>query len=103
MTFSKDFIIYFYFTLMFFYYASYLLLFFHILDSSKYIYFYNLNNFIQLFIALFLLIRFHPFRQKFEFHPSDSHIIFASACFLIVNLGIVNYFTKWGQTMFTYR
>lgn len=95
MTFEKDFIIYFYFTMIFLYYTSYLLLYFEILDSSKYVYFYQLNIFIQLFIALFLMIRYHPFLKKYQWNPSDGHIIFASGCFIIINLGIVHFFTEW--------
>lgn len=93
--FHKDFIIYAYFFLIILYYSSYLLLYFKVLDSSKYIYFYQLNHFIQLFIALFLMIRYHPFTNHLEWNPSDGHIIFASGCFIIINLGIVQYFTNW--------
>lgn len=95
MTFEKDFIIYFYFALITLYYASYLLLYFQYLDSSNYIYFYQLNNFIQLFIALFLMIRYRPFQSQFKWNPSDGHIIFASGFFIIINLGILNFFTSY--------
>jgi hypothetical protein len=39
---------------------------------------------IQVFIACILIIRFHPLRHH-SFNESDSDIIFASACFLLLN------------------
>jgi len=85
----------FYFSLMFLYYSFLILLYFKILGDVEYKYLYNLNNFIQLFIAVFLLFRYHPFKTKYELSRSDINLIFASACFLIVNLGILHYFSDW--------
>lgn len=57
----------------------------------------NLNILIQLFVCLFLMIKFHPFR-KHELKEFDSTIIFGSAMFLLTNLGftqlIKTYFEK---------
>lgn len=92
---SEDYIIYFYFGLMFLYYASYLLLYFKFLGASYYVYFIELNTFIQLFIAILLLIRYNPLQEKFKLSKSDSHLIFASACFIIINVGILQYFSHF--------
>lgn len=94
MTFD-NFIIFVYFFLICLYYASYLLLYFKVLNSSHYVYFYQLNNLIQFLIAVFLLIRYHPFKTKYDLLKSDGYLIFASACFLLINLGIVHFFTDW--------
>lgn len=51
------------------------------------------NIFIQTFVCLFLLLRFNPFR-KHNFKESDSHIIFGSATFLLLNLGFVEVFRQ---------
>lgn len=51
--------------------------------------------FIQSFICLFLMIRFHPFR-KHELREYDSRIIFGSAAFLLLNLGIVEIIKQLG-------
>ena len=48
------------------------------------------NRMIQMFVCLFLLIKFHPFR-KYTLREGDSNIIFGSAFFLLFNLGIVQY------------
>jgi hypothetical protein len=51
----------------------------------------KLNIAAQLFVCLFLILRFHPFRSH-ELHKYDSQIIFGSALFLLANLGITQYF-----------
>jgi hypothetical protein len=57
----------------------------------------NLNILIQLFVCIFLMIKFHPFR-KHELKEFDSTIIFGSAMFLLTNIGftqlLTNYFGK---------
>jgi hypothetical protein len=52
-----------------------------------------LNIFIQLFICLFLILRFNPFRNH-NFKESDSNVIFGSATFLLLNLGLVEIFKQ---------
>ena len=71
----------------------YVMAFFGIISSnSKYL--RELNIFVQTFICVFLLLRFHPFR-KHTFHQSDATIIFGSAIFLLFNLGFVEYFNSF--------
>jgi hypothetical protein len=50
----------------------------------------KLNIAVQLFVCIFLILRFHPFRTH-ELHKYDSQIIFGSALFLLANLGITQY------------
>lgn len=47
----------------------------------------KLNILVQLFVAIFLVIRFHPFRSH-ELHKYDAELIFGSGVFLLANLGI---------------
>jgi hypothetical protein len=56
------------------------------------------NGFVQLFICVFLMFRFHPFR-KHELKEYDSKIIFSSAAFLLFNLGVVEFITSFGSSL----
>lgn len=57
-----------------------------------------LNIGIQLFVALFLMIKFHPYR-KHELREFDSQIIFGCAIFLLVNLGLTEYFERFTKSI----
>lgn len=50
----------------------------------------NASAFIRIFVCIFLLIRFHPFR-KHRLHRYDGQIIFIAAMFLLTNEGITQY------------
>lgn len=54
----------------------------------------SLNIFIQVFICVFLIVKFHPFR-KHELKEFDSTIILGSAIFLLTNLGFAQFFTNY--------
>ena len=56
------------------------------------------NIVIQLFICVFLMFRFHPFR-KHDLREYDSKIIFGSAAFLLVNLGSVEFLKSFATTI----
>jgi hypothetical protein len=53
----------------------------------------SLNTSIQMFICILLLIKYHPFREH-KLAQSDSNLIFSSAVFLFVNLGIIETLTR---------
>jgi hypothetical protein len=57
-----------------------------------------LNIGIQLFVALFLMIKFHPYR-KHELREFDAQIIFGCAIFLLVNLGLTEYFERFTKNI----
>ena len=59
--------------------------------KSKYIDY--VHSFIQIFMCVFLMLKFHPFR-KHELHKNDANIIFGSAVFLIFNIGFTEYLTS---------
>ena len=48
-----------------------------------------MNIGIQVFLCLFLMIRFHPFRDKLIIKPVDNMFIFGSAYILFTNLVLV--------------
>jgi len=48
----------------------------------------TLNIIVQFAVAMYLLIRFHPFREH-EMKQYDYRIIFSCALFLLINLGLV--------------
>ncbi len=72
---------------------SFYILYFGILSGVFYFNVTYLNAFkllIHGFICLFLLIRFHPFREH-SVTKHDARIIFASAVILMLNTGIIEY------------
>lgn len=71
----------------------YVLLFFGIIRYTP-AFVNNLNVLIQIFVCMFLMIKFHPFR-KHELKEFDSTIIFGSAMFLLTNLGFTQLFTNY--------
>ena len=50
----------------------------------------NASMAIRIFVCLFLLIRFHPFR-KHSLRRFDGQIIFIAAMFLLTNEGLAQY------------
>ena len=49
-----------------------------------------MNIGVQIFLCLFLMIRFHPFREKYHLRKYDIMFIFGSAFLLFTNLVLVN-------------
>ena len=48
-----------------------------------------LNIGLQCFVCFFLMVRFHPFREKYQLRDSDIMIIFGSVIILFTNLVLV--------------
>lgn len=57
-------------------------------------YVHYLNVFIQAFVILFLIMRFHPYKSTFSITSSDKTIVFGSAMLLATNLITVE-FSSW--------
>jgi hypothetical protein len=80
----------------------YILMVFHIAYVFLYIgvvslnkaYLRELNIAIQLFVCVFLIIRFFPMR-KYVLKEYDPNIIFGSATFLLLNLGFIEVVSKY--------
>lgn len=49
----------------------------------------SLNIFIQVFLCLILMVRFHPFRENIKLYTGDSMFIFGAGLFLFINVGLV--------------
>lgn len=63
----------------------YALLYIGILASvPKYL--YILIYGVQLFLCIFLLIRYHPFRNAYSFNQYDAKLIFGAALLILLNL-----------------
>jgi hypothetical protein len=71
------------------FYGLYLVLFFGLVSINR-TYINYLHAGIQFIISLFLLIRFHPFRNH-VLGPQDGHVIFSAAIFLLTSLGLTQY------------
>ena len=52
------------------------------------------NIIIQTFVCTFLIIKYNPLR-KHVFNPNDGRIIFSTAIFLLLNLGIMEYLKEY--------
>ncbi len=50
-----------------------------------------LSKLIRLFVCMFLIIRFHPFKETHTLREFDEKIIFASAILLLTDLGITQF------------
>ena len=74
---------------------SYFLLFFGVLSiSPNYIRYFS--NFIQILICIFLIVRFHPFREHY-YLKNDATLLFGRALLMLQNLGLTElalYYTK---------
>jgi hypothetical protein len=70
----------------------YVLIFFKVIDYTPTIVHY-LNEFIQVFVAVFLIIKFNPFK-KHELKEFDSTIILGSAFMLLSNVGFTAFITS---------
>jgi hypothetical protein len=77
-----------YLTIIGFIYLSYFLIFFGIFYMNKK-YIDIFSNLLLIFVCLFLILRFHPFR-KHELREFDATIIFGSAVLLLTNAGLTN-------------
>ena len=52
------------------------------------------NTIIQLLVCLFIMLRFNPRRNIHSLKENDRHIIFGSAVFLFVNLGVIEFLNR---------
>ena len=53
-------------------------------------YIHTLGTIMQIYVALFLIFRFNPYR-KHEIRPHDDQIILGSAFLLLTNAGVTSY------------
>ena len=74
-------------------YITYILIFLGVL-STKPSFIVKLSDIIQIFVCVFLIIRFHPFKSHYSFTDFDEKVIFGMAILLLSNLGIMRLFEK---------
>jgi len=77
------------------------LLYFIVFFGLAYInesYIRNMSTAIQIFICVFLIIRFHPFRE-YSITPFDATVIFSSATFLLTNVITVELFSAYTDAL----
>lgn len=58
-------------------------------DAPKYI--SNLNYYISIYICLFLMWRFHPFKKYYEFTNLDRKIAFSAGLFIFTTTALNQY------------
>ena len=80
-------------------FVSYILIvsnYFGLFDTdSKYL--ALLDYYIRIYICLFLIWRFHPFKDKYEFTELDRKIAFTSGFFILTTTTLYNYLDKIKQ------
>lgn len=75
----------------------YIFLFFGILTIDfKYLRLFSI--FIQILVCIFLIIRFHPFREHY-YEKNDATILFGSAIFMLENLGLTELALYYGRKL----
>jgi hypothetical protein len=82
-----------YLTIMMFMHISYALIFIGLIQYKIELINY-IHYGIQIFICLFLIARFHPFREH-SLSKLDVNIIFSSAIILLTNIGITGLFIQY--------
>ena len=78
-----------YLTLLFVLYLTYFLVVFGIYQINPF-YVAYFSKILQIFIAVFLIIRFHPFR-KHQLYEFDDKIIFGSGLLILSDLGVTSF------------
>lgn len=74
-------------------YASYALLLMSFMGVSAYVpaYLSDLDYYVRVYICLFLLWRFHPFRTRYEFTHLDRKIAFSAGAFILTTTALNQY------------
>ena len=61
----------------------------------------SFNVFIHTMVCVILILRFNPLREKNRLRENDSHIIFSSSLFLLLNMGVIevirNFFPEYSK------
>ena len=84
-------------------YISYALIVLSYLGLSKYnpIFLNDLNNYMRIYICLFLLWRFNPFRHLEKFTNLDRKIAFTAGFFILTTTVLNNYLTAFTNKIST--
>jgi hypothetical protein len=85
-------------------YISYALIILSYLGLSKYnpAFLDTINNYIRIYICLFLLWRFNPFRQSVPFTNLDRKIAFSAGLFILTTTVLNNYLTTFKNNISTH-
>ena len=84
-------------------YISYALIILSYLGLSKYkpAFLDDINNYVRIYICLFLLWRFNPFRQLATFTNLDRKIAFSAGLFILTTTVLNNYLTGFKNKIST--
>jgi len=76
-----------------FIYISYILLIVSSLGLSEFVpkYLTNLDYYVRIYICLFLIWRFNPFRKYYEFTDLDRKISFSAGLFILTTTALNKY------------
>ena len=79
-----------------FIFISYILVIISFIDSSidAKTYLLKIDNYAKIYISLFLIWRFNPFRSHYEFTNLDRKIAFTSGIFILTTSMLTNYISE---------
>ena len=79
-----------------FIYTSYFLIIIAALGLSQIAprYLNDMDYYVKIYVCLFLIIRFNPFRHRVEFTELDRKIAFSAGLFILTTTAIEKYVTK---------
>ena len=79
-----------------FIYISYFLILMTALGFSQLApkYLYDMDYYVKIYVCLFLIFRFNPFRNRVEFTELDRKIAFSAGLFVLTTTFIAKYVTK---------
>jgi hypothetical protein len=79
-----------------FIFISYILVIISFIDSSidAKTYLLKIDNYAKIYISLFLIWRFNPFRSHYEFTNLDRKIAFTSGIFILTTSILTNYISE---------
>lgn len=81
--------------------VSYLLILFSALGWSQSApkYLENLDYYVRVYICLFLMWRFHPFRKYYTFTELDRKIAFSAGAFILTTTALNEYLEQFKQNL----
>ena len=70
-------------------------------NAPKYL--QSMDYYVRIYICMFLIWRFNPFRKNYEFTQLDRKIAFSAGVFILTTTALNQYLNKFTSTLASYR
>lgn len=70
-------------------------------NAPKYL--QSMDYYVRIYICMFLIWRFNPFRKHYEFTQLDRKIAFSAGVFILTTTALNQYLNKFTLTLASYR